>query len=105
MSPIPYLMRRAGLFVAGAVFAAGAAATEIDAYYLRAATEDLAVFHQLARDGALTRADVQADLNFGPRFEDADVNRDGVVTAEEMHAYVERAYGIAVSSSTGSGTR
>lgn len=86
------------------VLAAGsAAASDRDSYNLRAATEDLAVFHQLARDGVLEREAVLSDLNFGPRFDEADANRDGRVTIGEITAYIERTYGIAVSSSAGAG--
>jgi hypothetical protein len=93
---------RAPIFLMSLMLAAGAAASDRDAYNLRAATEDLAVFHSLAREGSLARADAQADLNFGPRFDQADSNRDGVVTASEMDRYIQQTYGIAAASSAGS---
>lgn len=93
------------LFLLGMIAAACAGATDRDDYNLRGATEDLAIFHEHARDGVLYREAVLADLNFGPRFDDADVNRDGQVTAGEMSAYLEQAYGVRASSSTGAGSR
>lgn len=89
--------------LAAAFLASGAIAQDREAYNLRAATEDLAAFHQFARDGVLKREDVQADLNFGPRFDQADFDRDGVVTAAEMYRYVQQTYGIAASSAAGAG--
>jgi hypothetical protein len=101
------------IFLLGVVLAAGAAAADRDEYNLKAATDDLAVFHKHARDGALARADVQSDVNFSPRFDAIDANRDGYVTASEMHAYIAQTYGIVASgsragstgSSTGAGRR
>jgi hypothetical protein len=80
--------------LAAGVVASGALAQHKEEYNLNAATADLASFHSLARDGVLRRQDVQADLNFGPRFGDADLDRDGVVTAAEMDRYIRQTYGI-----------
>lgn len=91
--------------LAGAILAAAAFADDKDTYELNRATEDLSVFHRLARDGALYREDVQAGVDFAPRFDAADANRDGKVTAEEMDQYVERTYGVKAMSSAGSSRR
>jgi hypothetical protein len=80
--------------LAAAVAASGALAQHKEEYNLGAATADLASFHSLARDGVLKREDVQSDLNFGPRFGDADLDRDGVVTAAEMDRYIRQTYGL-----------
>ena len=80
--------------LAAAVVASGALAQHKEDYNLNAATADLAVFHKLARDGVLKREDAQSDLNFGARFGEADLDRDGVVTAAEMDRYVRQTYGL-----------
>ena len=100
MKPINLVLLNLMLLVAAAM-AASAIAQDRDAYNLNAATADLAVFHQLARDGALKREDARSDLNFGPRFEQADFDRDGVVTAAEMDRYIRQTYGVSVASAGG----
>jgi Ca2+-binding EF-hand superfamily protein len=86
--------------LAAAFLAGGAMAQEDrEAYNLRAATADMAVFHQFARDGVLRREDVQGNISFAPRFVDADSDQDGVVTAAEMGRYIQRTYGITSSAS------
>jgi hypothetical protein len=84
-----------------AVFVAGGAMAQDDreAYNLRGATADMAVFHQHARDGVMRREDVQGNVSFAPRFADADSDQDGVVTAAEMGRYIQRTYGITSSAS------
>ena len=78
-----------------------AMADDRETYNRRAAEADLAAFRQLDlnRDGLLTREEVLADLNFGPRFNDIDIDRDGVVTAAELRRYLEQAYGVVVTAS------
>lgn len=93
MKPIAFVLL-------AALVASGAIAQDREAYNLNAATADLAVFHKLVRDGVLRREDAQADLNFGARFDQADFDRDGMVTAVEMGRYVEQAYGISASSAS-----
>ncbi|HKA46317.1 MAG TPA: hypothetical protein VKF40_30270 [Burkholderiales bacterium] len=82
-----------------AAFSSLTAADDKADYNRRAAAADAAAFTQLDRDGnrALTPDEVRSDLNFGPRFDDADVNRDGVITAEEMRRYLEQTYGTPVA--------
>ena len=64
-------------------------------YNLRAAETDMALFRELDRSGTgfLRREYTAGDLRLGPRFDDIDINRDGIVTPQEMQLYVERAYG------------
>ena len=88
--------------VAAALLAAFSSLTAADDkadFNRRAAAADAAAFRQLDRDGngALTPDEVRSDLNFGPRFDDADVNRDGVITAEEMRRYLDQTYGTPTS--------
>ena len=90
--------------LAAAVAASGAFAQDRDAYNLDAATADLAAFHKLARDGVLRREDARSDVNFAPRFDQADLDRDGVVTAAEMDKYIAQTYGVTSSSAAGAGS-
>ena len=90
--------------LAAAIAASGAIAQNKEAYRLDAATGDLAVFYQHARDGVLRREDVRADLDFGSRFDDADTDRDRVVTAAEMDRYIERTYGVSSRSAAAADT-
>jgi hypothetical protein len=66
------------------------------AYKQRAARTDLALFRELDRagNGYLNKEDVRGDLNLGPRFDDIDTNRDGIVTLQEMRTYIEKTYGV-----------
>ena len=76
-----------------------AVADDRETYNRRAAETDLAAFQQLDlnRDGVLTHEEVRADLNFGPRFDDIDTDRNGAVTREELRRYLERTYGVIVT--------
>ena len=76
-----------------------AVADDRETYNRRAAETDLAAFRllDLNRDGVLTSEEVQPDLNFGPRFNDMDINRDGVITREELRRYLEQTYGVVVT--------
>ena len=75
------------LLAPGAAFCADAR-TE---YYQRAAERDTAMFGALDRDNdrSVTRLEAHGDLNFGPRFDDMDTNRDGTVTADELRRYID----------------
>ncbi|MDQ2917230.1 MAG: EF-hand domain-containing protein [Pseudomonadota bacterium] len=65
-------------------------------YYQRAATRDMASFHAFDsnHDNTVTRTDIGGDVDFGPRFNDMDINRDGIVTLEEMQRYIQQQYGV-----------
>lgn len=82
------------------VAALGAAADDREAYNRRAAEADMAAFRalDLDRDGVLTPEEVRGAVDFAPRFNDIDINRDGFVTLEEMRRYIERTYGIRPSA-------
>ena len=62
----------------------------------RVATDLAQLFGSLDRDGdrSVTRVEAAGDVNFLPRFADMDINRDGVVTSEELNRYLVLQYGV-----------
>jgi hypothetical protein len=84
------------LHLALTIGASGAKADERGDYNRRAAARDLSLFHELDRngDGAVTRLEARGDVNFLPRFNDMEVDMDGVVTAAELDRYLEQHYGV-----------
>ena len=84
-----------GMLIASAWIAA-AHADDRSEYNRRAAQRDMELFHALDRngDGMLTREEAKGDLNLGPRFDDIDINRDGIVTVEELQRYIGQQYGV-----------
>jgi hypothetical protein len=72
-----------------------AGADDRSEYNRRAAARDLSLFHELDlnEDGAVTRLEARGDVNFLPRFNDMEVDMDGVVTVAELHRYLEQHYG------------
>ena len=77
-------------------YAMSAGADDKTDYNRRAAANDLTLFHALDRngDGAVTRLEARGDINFLPRFDDMEVNMDGIITAAELHRYLEQQYGM-----------
>ena len=65
-------------------------------YYQRAAQTDMALFRELNRagNGLLTKVDIRGDMRLGTRFDDIDINRDEIVTPQEMKVYIEKTYGV-----------
>jgi hypothetical protein len=74
--------------------AAGTRAQDKAEYDRRGTAHDMSLFQSLDRnnDQAVTRLEAAGDLDFGPRFDDMDINRDGIVTRAELQRYVEREY-------------
>ena len=72
-------------------------------YNFRAAGDDVSLFHALDRnaDGAVSRLEARGDINFLPRFDDMEVDMDGIVTRAELQRYIEQHYGILPSASAG----
>ena len=92
-------MRSKLLFVLFGAFlacATGATADDKADYSRRAAETYVTLFKSLDRDanGAVTRDEARGDLNFVPYFDDMDINRDGIVTADELQRYIELRYGV-----------
>ena len=78
---------------------ANAADADLQAQYERRAAERyVGLFGSLDldRDAAVSRAEAKGDLNFGPRFDDMDINRDGFVTAAELQRFIALEYGIRI---------
>lgn len=92
----------ASRFVSAAIFlvlfaCAGAAyADDRTDYNRRVAARDVALFQSLDLngDGMLARAETRGDLDLGPRFDDIDINRDGLLTAQELQRYIAQRYGV-----------
>jgi hypothetical protein len=84
--------------VAAAIPVAAFGADAMTDYYERVAERDVASFRTLDtdHDGSVTRQEIVGDLDFGPRFTDMDVNRDGIVTFEELTRYIRLHYGVEV---------
>jgi hypothetical protein len=84
-----------GILVLLAAWAIGAAADDKSEYDRRAAAHHLSLFQSLDRnaDGAVTRLEAQGDINFLPRFDDMEIDMDGVVTTTELRRYLEQRYG------------
>jgi hypothetical protein len=89
-----------------ALGAAVAANDDKETYNRRAAQTDMLLYRELdsSGNGFLTREDTRGDLRLGPRFDDIDTNRDGIVTPQEMRIYVEQTYG-APRASVSDGSR
>ncbi len=92
-------MKSTGWLAMVLLFSISALADDRETYNRRAAEADMTAFRtlDLNRDGVLTRDEVLADLNFGPRFNDIDIDRNGVATREELRRYIEQAYGVVVT--------
>lgn len=73
----------------------GAAADDKSDYDRRASARDLKLFQSLDRnaDGAVTRMEANGDINFLPRFDEMEVDMDGIVTRAELLRYIDQHYG------------
>ena len=89
-------LKQYGALAALLAMAMSAGADDRSDYNRRAAARDLALFQSLDRnaDDAVTRAEARGDINFLPRFNDMEVDLDGVVTRAELYRYLGRVYGV-----------
>jgi len=70
-------------------FAAWTAFAQAPADYLKRVADNYrAAFSAHERSRVVTRAAVRGDLFFEPRFDDIDINRDGVITREELERFL-----------------
>lgn len=92
-------LRYAVLLVLLAVCIGLAGADDKADFERRAASNFMTLFQSLDRDGdgRVTQSEARGDLTFSPRFNDMDINRDGVVTLEELQRYVRLQYGVEVN--------
>jgi hypothetical protein len=75
--------------VIAVALAAGAALAQAPAEYLKRVADNYrAAFAAYERDGVVTRDRVSGDLFFEPRFDDIDINRDGVITRAELERFL-----------------
>lgn len=65
-------------------------------YLIRNAERDRAAFEalDLNRDGVLTREEIQGNIDMQARFNDFDSNRDGAIDRDELARYIAARYGI-----------
>lgn len=73
----------------------GAAAQDKATYERRAIERYVALFAwlDLDHDNAVSRAEAAGDLNFLPVFDDADIDRDGIVSKAELDRFLTLRYG------------
>jgi hypothetical protein len=69
--------------------AAGPAFAQAPADYVKRVTDSYrSAFAAYERNGVVTRDAVRGDLVFGPWFDAIDINRDGVITREELDRFL-----------------
>jgi hypothetical protein len=87
------------LALAIACYPAIVGADERSEYNQRAASRFVSLFQSLDRDmnRKVTVSEAQGDLTFMPRFDDMDINRDGIVTREELDRFVQLTFGVALA--------
>ena len=81
---------RFAVAVACAWCATASFAADVDDYLRRAAQRDVALFDAFDRDrdGRLTIEETRGNIDLEVRFNDIDINRDGVITQEELERYI-----------------
>lgn len=71
-------------------------AGEAEDFAARSAQRDAALFFSLDLngDGRLTREEVGSNIEMRARFDEFDVDRDGVITTAELERYLRLRYGV-----------
>jgi hypothetical protein len=92
MTAVPFAVAAACSLYVTASFA-----TDAGDYLRRAAQRDVAMFeaHDRDKDERLTIEEVHGNIDLEARFNDFDINRDGLITQEELRRYIRLQYGIA----------
>jgi hypothetical protein len=79
---------RAIIAIAFALVAGTALAQAPADYQKRVADNYRAAFAAYERNGVVARDAVRGDLFFEPWFDDIDINRDGVITRQELERFL-----------------
>ena len=68
---------------------------QLPAYERRSLQNDVELFARLDRDhdGAVSRLEAQGNLDFTVVFDDIDINRNGIVTKDELDRFLALKYG------------
>lgn len=74
--------------IAAALVAGTALAQAPPEYLKRVADNYRAAFKTYERDGVVTRQQVRGDLLLEVHFDDIDINRDGIITREELERFL-----------------
>ena len=84
--------------VIAAAFATTTVAGDREDFNRRAAQRDVDTFRELDRnnDGRLTRDEVHGHVDLQARFDDLDIDRDGVITTAELQRYLALRYGVSL---------
>jgi len=82
---------RTSLALAAIAFSTLASATDREAYHKRSAERFVAMFlaADVNRSDAISRADAGSSIELVARFDDLDINRDGIITREELARFID----------------
>jgi hypothetical protein len=85
---------RTSLALAVIAFSTMAVATGRDVYNQRSADRFVAMFlaADVDRDDTISRADAGSSIELAARFDDVDINRDGIITREELTRFIDASF-------------
>ena len=101
MTLLPMIRFSACLLTAAVLFGPAVASADDRAEYNRRAADRLSGLFKsldLDADGTVTRLEVKGDLNFGPRFDDMDIDRNGIVTGAELQRFLRQEFDVEVAA-------
>jgi hypothetical protein len=86
------------IFLLSTTAAWGDSSMDKAAYDRRSAARYADLFQSLDRngDGVVMQSETGGDLNFGPRFDDMDIDRDGIVTMPELQRFIRQQHGVSI---------